>query len=77
MTSGPSCFFLWKFGSKDLTEAEEPEPESIGRTMSAFNWSEGLRVTEYGIRLSVGTDLNEKRDEAPEQTVMRVLAFWV
>ena len=39
-----------------LDAAQEPEPEPTERTVRVLNWSEGLRVTEADITLSVDTD---------------------
>ena len=56
-------------------ETEEPEPEPINRAIRVLKLIEGLRVTEYGIRLSVGSDCNEQRAAAAGQKITRLLNF--
>ena len=58
-----------------LYETEEPEPEPINRTMRFLKLIEGLRVTEYGIRLSVGSDCNEQRAAAAGQKITSLHHF--
>jgi hypothetical protein len=43
-----------------LNESEENVSEPIKRTMRVLNLTEGLRVSEAGIRLSAETDSNEE-----------------
>jgi len=44
-----------------LDEAEEPETDTIYRTMRILNLNDGLRVTKAGMRLSADSDCNEQR----------------
>ena len=57
----------------DVTEG--PETDTIYRTMRILNLSEGLRVTEAGIRLFADSDCNEQRAAAARQRIIRMLAF--
>jgi hypothetical protein len=43
--------------------------------MSILNLTEGLGVTEDGIRLSVDSDCNEEQATAPGQRNVRMFAF--
>ena len=49
---------------KFLDGTDEPETDTIYRTMRILNLSEGLRVTEVDMRLSADTDCNEQRAAA-------------
>jgi hypothetical protein len=58
-----------------LDEAEEPEIDSIYRPMRILNFTDGLRETKPGIRLSVDRGCNEKRAAAVGQRIIRIIAF--
>jgi hypothetical protein len=60
-----------------LDETEEPEPESVGRSMKILNLTEGLRVTEAAIRHSADSDCNEQRAAATGQRIIRKFAFFL
>jgi len=49
---------------KLLDETDEPETDTIYRTMRILNLTEGLRVNDAGIRLSADSDCNEQRAAA-------------
>ena len=55
-----------------------PEPEPAQRTVRVSNFTEWLRVTEAGVRLSTDTDCDEERTiaaAAAGQRLMTMLVF--
>ena len=58
-----------------LDEFEATESVFIEITMSLLNLTEGLRVTEAGIRLSADSECNEQRAAAAAgQRIVRMFA---
>jgi len=62
---------------KLLDETDEPETDAIYRTMRILNLTEGLRVTDAGIRLFADSDCNEQRAAAAGQIIFRMLSSFV
>jgi hypothetical protein len=58
-----------------LEEAKEPEPEPKARTMTVSKLTEGLGLTEAGIKVFEDTGLNEQR-ATTGQGIMRMLACY-
>jgi len=71
-TRSPSCKIFSKFGNKvwwcwgTCAWAYKEDNESL-------NFTEGLRVTEAGVRLSADSKCNKQRAEAPRKGIVRML----
>jgi len=77
VTRGPFLTLVKIRNPKLLDETDEPETDTIHRTMRILNLSEGLRVTEVDMRLSADSDCNEERAAAAGQRIIRMLSFFV
>jgi len=73
MTSGASCNLVWNFGRKSSLITEKTESESLKSALRDMNLTEGLRVSEAGIRLPSDTVCNEQRTAATELCIVRCL----